>query len=582
MKKFLALLATLSLVFASSSPSLAIGWAFPSPESVPAGTTLVAVNEPNVFDAWSSWQAVDFSAGALNYSSRLCPNGADGQNCDPTKLNLTAQSVLSVCTGPTDGACVESLRAQVSGSPWVSATFQRGVEGQNYEADSQGAIRAGEISLWDIPGLQHSGGGVSYAVVVKLRQSFNLATQKFEASALSANVSPFTTRQGGSVPLSFENSSTGQVRVNTRHDPSCIWEDASGCGLLEEFPANAKIELQVRAPKTITGWFRGRLQNPEIKIDEISTTSNRITVAGLTVDVPRIAILATEAGTPASILPILETTGGKNATGPLFSGRTIKDFFSNQGDRLFEVLNGLRATAKDSAQGSSTLWNFTTTETQSTQPCFSSKNEVLGIVTTNASAYLGDPPEFAGGYLNYKVAGMHYAADGKTLNLGTYDLIMNSAVARCLYGFSSAPVQASIQVVSDGGEATVASTQVSERDGWLKLAAYGFTFSEKNIQVKFTQFAPKTITLAKFSKKTVRLNLAQKSVIADLVAQSEGATQATCTGFSVKTSERSLALSRAKEVCSTLAAAQPDLAVTPEVKQTKVSSSNFKVSIGLK
>ncbi len=582
MKKFWSLIAGLSLVIGSTSPALATGWAFPSPDSVPSGSTLVAVNEPNVFDAWSSWQAVDFSAGALKYSSRLCPNGADSENCDPTKLNLTAQSILSICSGPSDGACVESLRAQVSGSSWVEAKFLRGVEGQDYEAPSQGAVRAGEISLWEIPGFEHSGGGTSYAVVVKLRQSFNLATQKFEASALSANVSPFSTRSGGSVPVSYENSSTGQVRVNTRHDPSCIWEDTSGCGQLEEFPPNVKVELQVRAPKTITGWFRGRLQTPEIKIDEISTASNRISVTGLTVNVPRIAILATAEGTPASILPILESTGGKNGTGQLFGGRAIKDFFSNQGERLFEVLNGLRTTVKDSAQGTSTLWNFTTTETQSSQPCFSNKNEVLGIVTTNASAYLGDPPAFSEGFLNYKVAGMHYAADGKSLNLGTYDLIMNSAVARCLYGFSSAPVQASIQVINEGGEATVATTQVSESDGWLKLSAYGFTFSEKNIQVKLSQFTPKNFTLTKFSGKSTRLSSTQTKALNDILAGSEGASTATCTGFFVKQSEKSIALARARVACKVLSASRPDWVVTAGTKLTKSTSNNSRVSVGIK
>jgi hypothetical protein len=568
-----------SLVAALGSPASGSGWAFPEANSVPDGTTLVAVNEPNVFDAWSSWQAVDFSAGALDYSSRLCPNGADNQNCDPTKLDLTAQSVLSVCSGPTDGACVESLRAQVSGSAWINADFTRGVEGQPYQADSQGAVRAGEISLWDIPGLKHSGGGTSYAVVVKLRQKFNTTTQQFQATALSANVSPYTTRAGGSVPESFENFSTGKPRVNTRHDAACIWADNEGCGLLEDFPPNVKIELKVRAPKSITGWFRGRLQTPEIKIDEISTSSNRISVTGQTVSVPRIAILANATETPSSILPILETTGGKNATGPLFRGASIKDFFSNQGDRLFDVLNGLRETAKDSSQGSSTLWNFTTIETQSSQPCFAGNNEVLGIVTTNSSAYLGDPPEFKDGSLNYKVAGMHYASDGKTLNLGTYDLIMNSSVARCLYGFSSAPVQASIQVVNEGGEPTVATTQVSERDGWLKIAAYGFTFSEKNIQVKLSQFTPKSVTLPKFSGKLSRLSKAQLASVNKFASNLEGASSLICTGTFVKASERPLAASRAKEVCSLIAAARPGLVVKAGTKQTKIASSNFRVSV---
>jgi hypothetical protein len=56
-----------------------------------------------------------------------------------------------------------------------------------------------------------------------------------------------------------------------------------------------------------------------------------------------------------------------------------------------------------------------------------------------------------------------------------------------LYGFSSAPVSATISVVGDGGESKTATTLVSEKNGWLKLAAYGFTFSSPTISVKLSQ-----------------------------------------------------------------------------------------------
>jgi hypothetical protein len=63
---------------------------------------------------------------------------------------------------------------------------------------------------------------------------------------------------------------------------------------------------------------------------------------------------------------------------------------------------------------------------------------------------------------------------------------MRSEVARCLYGFSNAPIQASISII--GGENTsVATTVTGERNGWLSLAAAGFTFSTKTIQVKLSQ-----------------------------------------------------------------------------------------------
>lgn len=94
---------------------------------------------------------------------------------------------------------------------------------------------------------------------------------------------------------------------------------------------------------------------------------------------------------------------------------------------------------------------------------------------------------------------MHYLPDGKTPAEGTYDLVMRSDIARCLYGFSSAPIGAAISVVGEGGETRTAVTTVKEESGWLKLAAYGFTFSSPTISVKIIQAAAKktTITCAK-------------------------------------------------------------------------------------
>jgi hypothetical protein len=64
---------------------------------------------------------------------------------------------------------------------------------------------------------------------------------------------------------------------------------------------------------------------------------------------------------------------------------------------------------------------------------------------------------------------------------------MASDVARCLYGFSNSPVKASIQIVNENGQNSVATTVINEKDGWLKLGAYGFTFSSPTLKVKLTQ-----------------------------------------------------------------------------------------------
>jgi len=72
---------------------------------------------------------------------------------------------------------------------------------------------------------------------------------------------------------------------------------------------------------------------------------------------------------------------------------------------------------------------------------------------------------------------------------------MRSEVARCLYGFTSAPIQAFVSI-SGGDTQVIATTVTGESKGWLSLSAAGFTFSEKTITVKISQEAEKPVAVA--------------------------------------------------------------------------------------
>jgi hypothetical protein len=122
------------------------------------------------------------------------------------------------------------------------------------------------------------------------------------------------------------------------------------------------------------------------------------------------------------------------------------------------------------------------------QKCSNNTGNVAGLVTTNALTYLPGPPTFdkESQSLTYKVASPHYEANG-SLASGSYDLSMRSDIARCLYGFTNAPIKAEISITSDDGEKKVATTIVNEKNGWLYLSAKGFTFSSPVINVKLTQ-----------------------------------------------------------------------------------------------
>ncbi len=137
----------------------------------------------------------------------------------------------------------------------------------------------------------------------------------------------------------------------------------------------------------------------------------------------------------------------------------------------------------------------------------SQKGKVLGIVSTNATAFESTAPKFSDGQLAYKVSGLHFQPDKKTENLGTYDLVINSEVARCLYGFTKAPISASVSITG-GADQKIATTVVGEKNGWLKLAAYGFTYSEKVLSVKLSQEAP-----AATPSSTSKPSVAKKTTI---------------------------------------------------------------------
>jgi hypothetical protein len=142
---------------------------------------------------------------------------------------------------------------------------------------------------------------------------------------------------------------------------------------------------------------------------------------------------------------------------------------------------------------------------KSANPCFADGVGLKGIVSTNSTTYSEGPPSFVDGSLIYRVASAHYSSDGSVFR-GTYNLVMRSDVARCVYKFSNSPIKASIEVVSENGETSnVATTVSNEKDGWLYLSANNFTFSQPTVKVKLTQEkVAKATTITCTKGKTVK------------------------------------------------------------------------------
>jgi hypothetical protein len=267
----------------------------------------------------------------------------------------------------------------------------------------------------------------------------------------------------------------------------CVWAEDGVCARALDFPADIKIQLTARVSNQITGWLKGRINAPEASIEKFSARNIRISLAAQPAIVPRFSVFFDEKTLAPSDLNLI-LNSDRTGNGDRLLRNMPPDRRGQDGKFMaFRWLEAFRSYAKDTAAAESSLWNFSTIDPGSGSECLAKADGMVGVVTTNATVYSGVAPSYADGMLSYSVAGMHYAPDGKRLNLGTYDLVMRSDVARCLYKFTNAPISATISVISDNGEEKAATTIVNEKDGWLYLRAAGFTFSAPRIQVKLTQ-----------------------------------------------------------------------------------------------
>jgi hypothetical protein len=120
--------------------------------------------------------------------------------------------------------------------------------------------------------------------------------------------------------------------------------------------------------------------------------------------------------------------------------------------------------------------------------------------------------------------------------VGTYDLLLRSDLARCIYGFTQAPIKATLEVIAGDGISRVATTTINERNGWLTLSAGGFGFSSPIVRARLTQDKPEPVatpspsptpTVEATSKATPTLVKATKRTITCIKGEKKKRVQAT-------------------------------------------------------
>ena len=452
-----------------------------------------------VYQIGETGESQNFSAMVANAKSgnnSWSCLAADDPECAKSKIGgIHGEAVLPVCESSSDENCIVGLELAPKDGEFQAATYSRNVNGETFkELSTLGFYEQSTPSLWEAAHAPSASGTTGYAVIVRATQSINANESKYRTWRFFASVVPYREQTGENfkAPKGITVAKDGFMNRERSfavegHTYECAWSENGACGVAQDFAEGTRVRLTIRISNQVGGWFQGRIKDPIISVKAASRTNNEITVEAEPAIVHRLHHIIKDAKTI--------TAKEKELVNGFAGGWDGFVTWAKSSTPLgFEYVNYFRSKTQDKSAGKNTFWNFASSDGGSTgSGCLADKSKVLGIVTTNSMVYDGGVPKFTRGFLNYKVAGLHFEADGVTEVLGSYDLVVRSEVARCLYGFSKAPVSATI-TISGEGDRSIATTVVGEKNGWLKLAAYGFTFSQKTIQVKLTQPKRTTIT----------------------------------------------------------------------------------------
>jgi hypothetical protein len=414
---------------------------------------------------------------------------------------------LPHCISKESNDCIETFFAistkdnqKIEGIPKTSLPA---AQNNNFRGNSSlGIPNANSAEIWELPGVLNASGSNQYAVnvadfgnIIKRNDGSwvhadAFRASGFEATNLSVGVFPVSLKSGAYFPGTYTvfNSTfgpqigwSGGAAAN-----SCALVDQGACAQRFAFPQGYRFGVVLRLTSPVIGWLAGRLQHQEVTYKAVDTGGN-LTLIGDPVTVPQVSVvdaISKYATAPQQLTQFLTSPGFKG-----FKGTELDSI---------ALLNLILPSVQNISQATVSQWSARTLlpfELGTANQCLANNREFVGFVATNSTTYTGGPPVFdkSTGSLNYSVASAHYLRDGSVFK-GTYDLTVRNDVARCLYGFSKAPIKASISVTDSGSTQDVATEVLNQDSDWTHLGAYGFTFSNPTIKVVFSQSAPTPTT----------------------------------------------------------------------------------------
>ena len=442
---------------------------------------------------------------AKQTESFVCRTYGDS-NCSGAD-EIVYHALLDECTTTKQTNCIQGVVAiKADGTEIVGKKAQNYPEKSDFTfiGDSKLGIPDGGLpSVWTFDGINHQGGD-KFLLFIKFSKN-NYNNSRITPEKLTGGIFPISiaTNVNGAGPFRIKPGkadSLGHSWYMDGPNGKCISNGGIGdCAIGWPHPENVRYRLNIRTNINVSSFMHGRITDPIISIKN-SDSTREISIEASPVKAPVIYAWKKNSDLPDSLNSYLNTGNNWVGGGYYYSdgsgtreGVALLRGFENYNQQSFDEYLLWLPAINERSTGSKSLWVFRTlsnneSNLDNVSQCFSSNKELLGFVSTNAGVYISAPPSFntKTQTLDYKVASPHFDENGNE-NIGTYNLVLRSDRARCLYGFTNAPISATVSVLSSSGTNQTITTTVNEKNGWLYLSANGFKYSSPVIKVKLSQ-----------------------------------------------------------------------------------------------
>jgi len=370
-------------------------------------------------------------------------------------------------------------------------------------------------TMWSFDGISHPGGD-GFLLRASLfsfqnKRSVGVITPQLRVSVGAVSWTPTNASGNWSKETNNVNPQTGFMSAGGAAGPTCSFFLAvKECAIAWSMPTDVRFKVELKTKAKVSGWVNGRLSNPNVVVSP-NGSGQAISIEAGAMPVPIFAMYKKFSEYSKEFQDFNQRVGG--GAGRIMFPDNWRTEYSGSGREPFDKISAFHAlntydeqaftefqyflaASDDKAVATKNLWHFESNRLffqegdQNLNACSKDLTGLAGIVTTNSTMFMATPPKFnsATQTLDYKVAAPHYDRNGKD-NIGRYNLVIDSKVARCLYKFSTAPIQASVSIINADGSQQISTSTINEKNGWLYLAVNGYTYSAPILKVKLSQEA---------------------------------------------------------------------------------------------